>query len=114
MSKIVDFDQFRAEQNKEPVLFKIGGETYELSPSLPASIAVEVIALQKTMSEDDDVPLETLEKVGIATFGSELWLQVLDKHRIGIDELAMLIGMILEAYAPGKPSDPQTASTPAI
>lgn len=112
-SKIIDFDAFRAEQKQEPILFTIGGVTYDLPASIPASIAIEVIAMQKINDSEDDVPLELLQDVGIATFGPAIWKEVLEKHRIQLDELPALIGMVLQAYSSGvkDPADPPAAST---
>ena len=40
MSKYFDFDQFREENKKEPVVIKIFGKEEELPPALPAGIYV--------------------------------------------------------------------------
>lgn len=110
MSKTIDFDAFRQERNREPVHLVIGGITYDLPPSIPAAVAIEVIALKKDLGEETDVPVDTLSMIGKAIFGESLWAKVLAEHRVDLDELPMLIGMVLEAYSPvvkDDASDPQ-------
>jgi len=99
MTRTVDFDSFRAEQHDEPVVFMIGGETYFLPSSLPAAIAVDVIALREKTGENGEVPLETLNIFGEATFGKGLWRVVLDKHRVTIAEIPSLLEKVLEVYS---------------
>lgn len=76
---------------------------------MPASLAVDLIHMKSTLSDDDEVPLDRLDEVGRAIFGSELWRKLLDTHRIGSNELGPLIEMVLAAYAPKQ--DPTQAST---
>lgn len=113
--KVVDFNAFRAERDLEPIIFKIGDDEYLLAPSLPASIAVDVIALQTVMEEKADVPLDILNSVGVACFGADEFSEVLNKHRVGLDELPKLVEQVLLAYTPEvddeDPADPPTAST---
>lgn len=114
MSKTIDFDAFRAERAEKPIPLKIGGKSYDLPPSMPAAIAVDLIHLKIDISEKADVPVDMLDKVGRAVFGPEIWVTVLEEHRITVDELGPLIEMVLEAYKPETPegeADPQAAST---
>lgn len=111
MSRVIDFDAFRAERKEEPVTLRIGGEVFELASSLPASVAVDLIRLKKDMNEADEVPVETLDMVGNAVFGTEVWRVLLAKHRVTVSELSDLIQMVLEAYNPkGDDKDPPEAS----
>lgn len=113
MAKLIDFDAFRAERNEDPVILKLGGKTYNLPPSMPASIAVDLIYIKATLGEENDVPLDMLDKVGRSIFGGDLWESVLNEHRIQVDEIGDLIRMVLEAYSPepAGDADPQAAST---
>lgn len=102
-AKLIDFDAFRAEQDEVPIKFRIGGQEYDLPPALPAAIAVDVIRMKQTMDDDDEVDIEKLMGFCEAVFGTELWAQVLDRHRISLDEIPKLLELVLEAYT----SDPK-------
>lgn len=111
-SRIIDFDAFRAEQKHEPVILRIGGIDYDLPPSLPAAVAIDVLVLQQTLEDDEaEVPFETLQKVGEAIFGAEVWEACLRKHQLSIDEIPDLIGQVISIYAPEPTADPSKAST---
>jgi hypothetical protein len=103
----VDFDAFRAEQNQEPVKLVIGGKIYDLPAAMPASIAVDLIRMKSSLADDDDVPVDQLDRVGRAVFGADLWETVLGEHRIQVNEIGPLIQMVLAAYSP---PDPPAAS----
>lgn len=114
MTKVIDFDAFRAERKREPVVLRIGGVDYILASSMPASVAVDVIRLRRDIGEDEDVPLEVLDEMGRAVFGETVWRDLLADHRLEVDELGDLLQMVLAAYTPAKPEtpeDPQAAST---
>lgn len=109
--KLIDFDAFRAEQGEVPIKFRIGGAEYDLPPALPASIAVDVIRMKQTMSDDEEVDVEDLMRFCEAVFGSELWREILDKHRISLAEIPKLLEMVLEAYtADPKAEEPSPTS----
>lgn len=112
MSRTVDFDSFRAEQHQDPVLFIIGGETYELPASLPAAVAVDVIRLHASEGDAADVKVEDLNVFGSAIFGPALWREILDKHRIGTHELSPLLEKVLEVYSENPKEKP--AKQPAL
>lgn len=109
---IIDYDSFRKEVTQEPIGFTIGGETYDMAASLPATIAIQVLALQSADSESD-VPLELLETVGTACFGRETWLKILAVNKVSVDELGDLVQAMISAYVPTEddPEDPTPAST---
>ena len=50
--RTVDFDAFRAEQEKKPVFLKLGGEKYALPDALPASVAVGIIRLRADIGDE--------------------------------------------------------------
>jgi hypothetical protein len=114
LGKLIDFDAFRAEQQDEPVVLRIGGREYNLPPSMPAAVAVDTIRLQETMKTTDDVPVTVLDKMGKAIFGAAIWEELLAEHRLNIAEIPELIKMAFAAYSPGGgegKADPQAAST---
>lgn len=116
MTRVVDFNAFRAEHEGEPVDLKIGGDTYHLASSMPAAVAVDAIALKAKMDDNEEVPLEVLDKMGRSVFGDDVWGSLLAKHRIQIDEVGDLIQMVLKLYAGGSddadPFEGQTPPTP--
>jgi hypothetical protein len=98
MGKLIDFDAWRAEQKSEPVKLTLGGRVYDLPPSMPASLALDVVRMN---SEDPnaEVPEDMVISVGAAVFGSEaLFNQVLRDHNITLDELPNLIRMVMDSY----------------
>ncbi len=110
---VIDYDSFRKEQQHEPIDFVIGGKTYEKASSLPATVAIDVLALQ-SQDEDAEVPLELLETVGAACFGAAEWKQLLTDNQVSMVEIPDLVQAMLTAYAPvdeDDPEDPQPAST---
>ncbi len=111
--KLVDFDQFRAEQAKEPVIFRIGGEVYNLPPTLPADIGVAVIRMQEDMGPDAKIPPGKVMEFCAAVFGPDLWDIVLHKHRVTMEELPTLLYAVLQAYTEDDdPKDPASQTSP--
>lgn len=110
MSRVIDFDAFRAERQREPVLFKIGGQEYQLASSIPASVALSAVALKAAQDDGAEVPLSVITDTGVALFGKDVWHAILTEHQVTLDELGPLVAQVLNAYAP-TPTDPQAAST---
>jgi len=109
--KTIDYDAFRREFDEEPIEFKIGGISYDMAPSLPATIAIDVLALQN-QDEDADVPLELLETVGAACFGPDVWKELLTVNKVPMTEIPDLVQAMISAYVPeDDDEDPPTAST---
>lgn len=96
--RVIDFDKFRAESKDEPVDFIIGGKTYALPSSLPASMAVDVLRMKAEMDDDEEVPAEQMDLFGRSLFGPTMWEALLHEHRITIDEISPLMEQVFEAY----------------
>jgi hypothetical protein len=96
--RVVDFDAFRAEQEKNPVFFKIGGEKYQLPDTLPASVAIGLIRWRADVGEDGEIPVEAIDTFGRAIFTEALWTTILDKHRLTVDEIPVLLQNVMEVY----------------
>ena len=111
MGKFIDFDQFRAEQAQVPVRIKIGGETYELPPTLPADIGVAVIRMQEDLGPDSKIPPSQVMEFCRDVFGEDLWETILHKHRVTLEELPKLLYAVLEAYTEDD-DDPKAAASP--
>lgn len=112
MTRTINFDNFRAEQNEEPISLIIGGETYDLPPSLPASLAVEMMRMQEAFEdEDQEVPPSAMDTFGSEMFGPTVWSELLRRHRITVNELSPLMEMVFEAYSDEPPKE-ETEATP--
>lgn len=116
-ARVIDFDQFRAEQKDEPVEFIIGGETYYLPSALPASMAVDMMRMQELFEDDEaEVPNDVMDQFGASLFGETMWGELLKKHRITVTEISPLMEKVFEAYTAPKDETPegdQTSETPA-
>lgn len=110
--RVIDFDKFRAESKDEPVDFIIGGKTYALPSSLPASMAVDVLRMKADMDDEDEVPAEQMDLFGRSLFGPTMWEALLREHRITIDEISPLMEQVFETYmgSTGDGEDPKSES----
>ncbi len=121
MSRTVNFDNFRAEQEDDPVTLIIGGETYSLPSALPASMAVDMMAMQETFDDEDaEVPPDAMDRFGRSLFSETIWEGLLRRHRITVTELPVLMEMVFSAYSdeipkaePGE-SPASTSETPEL
>lgn len=96
-SKIIDFDAFRKEQDKKPVILRIGGKDYNLSPELPAAVALDIVRMQREHGADEDVPPEKIEELGVSLIG-EQFHSILREHNVGLEEMAWLVQQALRVY----------------
>lgn len=111
-ARVIDFDAFRAEQKAkqgdvEPLQVKVGGKVYDLPPALPATIAVDVIRLNKEGGAGADVPVDMIWNIGAALFG-EHFRPILDENQMTVQEMAQLITETFKLYDPtgGKDAAP--------
>lgn len=99
MSKVIDFDAFRAEQKKEPVILTLGGRDYSLPPSLPAALALDLIRMNADDS-DAEFRSEDIERMGAELFGgSAKFHEVLREGAVTMDEMPELMKQVLNTYA---------------
>jgi len=96
--RVIDFDAFRREQNRQPVELKVEGETYLLPPQLPATVALDVIRARAEHEDDEDMPPEILEMFGTQIFGEDLFRTILTKHKMGLEEMGWLIQEVFNIY----------------
>ncbi len=117
MTKVIDFDAFRAEQNAEPLILKIGGHEYELPASIPATLALDII---RRNPDESNVEIEAneLATMGDKVFGGrEAFNRILDENGITMAELPDLFKMVFAMYngASDDPNpetpDPKSAET---
>jgi hypothetical protein len=108
VTRTVDFDAFRAEQKLEAFNLVIGGKTYEMPPSLPAALALDVIRLSEEMDAKAEPKIDDLMRIGAALFGGkEQFRTVLLEAGVGLDELGDLIQMVIEAYTGKRDPNPE-------
>ncbi len=110
MTRVIDFDAFRAEQNAEPIELRVGGHTYQLPTSIPATLALDVIRLNAEDSEADFKP-EQLISMGRGIFGGDLFETVLNDNGITMAELPDLFKMVFAMYS-GEPDAPNPEGSP--
>lgn len=93
-SKYRDFDAYWAEQESEPVRFKALGKEYELPPSFPARVAVEIERIRMDGAEADrsrltDLALSLISRAQL----EDMYSRGLTGHQLGD-----LISWIFKAY----------------
>lgn len=108
-----DFDAYWAEQEQKPIEFKIFGQLEHLPPSLPATMILKLIRLEKEYGKKD-LPTSDLFDMGISIFGEgkiEEWCN----KGLTSDQLTDLMNWAMEQYNPGNPAPPdQGAQTESI
>lgn len=99
MTRTIDFDAFRSEQKADPVTLVLGGKTYEMPASLPASLALDIVRLHDGTEEEDEVKIDDLLHLGAGLFGGdEKFRGVLDAGHVTMDELPDFMKLILDFY----------------
>jgi hypothetical protein len=105
VTRVIDFDAFRAEQKADPLILKLGGHEYELPSSLPATLALDII---RRNPNEADVELESseLDTLGQTIFGGEeKFRRILSENNITLTELPELFKMVFATYN-GEPDAP--------
>jgi hypothetical protein len=101
---VIDFDAWRAERvaaessKAEPVKVKVGGKEYPLPPTLPATVALDVIRYRRAKGDDATVPATMLMNIGESLFGTEAFRKILDENGLDVDGMGQLIMMAFKAY----------------
>ncbi len=98
MTRTIDFDAFRQEQEAEPLVLKLGGKEYQLPSAIPAQLALEIIRIRAQYGPEHDIEPQELDKLGRALFGPDLWATCLGEGHVTIDELPALIQFVLNEY----------------
>ncbi len=116
MTRVIDFDAFRAEQKVEPIALKLGGHTYSLPAALPATLALDVIR-KNSVDAAEELDPATMVDMGEAIFGGpEQFNKILTENNVTMNELPELFKMVFATYN-GEPEAPNpespSAPTPA-
>lgn len=96
-----DFDAFFAEQEREPVTFKLFGETHELPPALPATVVLKLIRMQKEYGQMGQVPHADLLEMAVSIFGDDRvnkWCE----QGLDVEMLGELLKWVMETYMGGR------------
>jgi hypothetical protein len=97
--RVIDFDAFRNEQRGKPVELRIGDKTYELPPDLPATVALDVIRMQRDAGPEGEVTPMALVAIGEGLFGSaDKFREIVQEHGLSTTEMGALIRETLGAY----------------
>lgn len=94
----LDFDALRSEQRAEPLHLILGGKTYDLPPSIPASIVLDINRLHLTEGDSADVSVDDALSMCESLFGGDLFKTVLRESGLSLTELPDLLGKIIEQY----------------
>ena len=113
MTKVIDFDAFRAEQEAEPVVLRVNGHEYALPSSIPASLALDIIR-RNPDSSDVELRADELATMGDKIFGGkETFDKIVEENGITMEELPELFKMVFATYnGTGEPDAPNP-ETPA-
>ena len=95
MSKYFDFDQFREENKKKPVVIKIFGKEEELPPALPAGIMLDLMSKTGALSTAEAI------NIAIQIFGADR-LSRWCKEGLDTDDLEVLITKTMQMYQGNK------------
>ncbi len=97
MTKCKDFDKFFQEVKKEPIVIKVFGEYYNLPAEMPASIMLETAKLQKSLEEDEQVPVDKTFEIAESYFGKEQFEKLI-KTGISVNQLGAVIEYVSTLY----------------
>lgn len=106
----IDFDAYRAEQKEEPLKLRLGGKEYLLPPSLPAPLALDLIALRKEHGDSAKLAAEDVERFARKLLGDSAE-EIISK--LSLAELGELLQRLLSVYAPPNPASPEEKEAPA-
>lgn len=105
MTRVIDFDAFRAEQKAEPLVLRVGGNEYTLPSSLPATLALDIIR-RNPNEADVELRSDELEELGQSIFGgAETFHRILVENNITLEELPELFKLVFATYN-GEPEAP--------
>lgn len=96
--KYIDFDEARAERQREPVVLHAYGQDFDLPGSIPADLLLQVVRMQQDKGDDAEMTggdaLRLLEKIVPVDVMNEL----LTHADFSADDLIALMYMIIGAY----------------
>ena len=108
MSKrILNFDNFMAEKDEEPIIVRVYGEEYKVKPEIPAIVPVMMARSNEEMSEGDASRM--VLRAGDILFGEEN-INKFCKKGMSIENLGSLIRQVFDMIN-GKSIDDDDAET---
>ncbi len=108
MSKrILNFDNFMAEKDEEPIIVRVYGEEYKVKPEIPAIVPVMMARSNEEMSEGDASRM--VLRAGDILFGEEN-INKFCKNGMSIENLGSLIRQVFDMIN-GKSVDDDDAET---
>lgn len=108
MSKrILNFDNFMAEKDEEPIIVRVYGEEYKVKPEIPAIVPVMMARSNEEMSEGDASRM--VLRAGDILFGEDN-INKFCKNGMSIENLGSLIRQVFDMIN-GKSVDDDDAET---
>lgn len=110
-AEVIDFDAWREERKIEATeapeapQIKVGGKTYSLPPTIPATVALDVVRFKRAKGDDATVPANMLINIGESLFGEEEFQAILKENKLDLDQLGQLLMMAFRAYDPSEGDD---------
>ena len=106
-----DFDQAWGEHASEPVRLRAMGEEFLLPAELPACVPLRILALQKQLGSDAELPPYELVELSPKILTPAVYERLLEKG-ISIEKLSEIVGWVLRQYSPGEEADPKNPQAP--
>lgn len=91
--RVLDFDNFMAEKNEQPIVVKVYGKEYKVKPEIPAIVPVMMARSNEEMSEADASRM--VLRAGDILFGKEAINEFCEKG-MSIENLGNLIRRVFD------------------
>jgi len=98
-TRYLDFDAFRKETEKEPLIVKIFDKEYTLPADLPASVMVRILRLQH--ENGGELPAHEVIFLAEKFMGETMMAELLDRNDYSMEVMAEMIKEIIAAYSGG-------------
>jgi hypothetical protein len=95
----LDFDAFRREHEKEPMIVHIFDKDYELPASLPASVMVRILRLQA--ENGGELPAHEVIFLAEKFMGETMLNELLERPDYSMEVMAEMIKEVIAAYSGG-------------
>jgi len=96
-NRTIDFDQYRKEKKKEPVIIKAFGQEFELPPQIPLKTMESIIELRQKLGKGGTIPEEQIF-TALEQMISEEALEALIEEGADVDDAEWLLREIFKQY----------------
>jgi len=98
-----DFDEFWSGVEKDSHTFTAYGEEFEIPPTMPAKVILEIYRFEKKNGQDAEIPDGKALELGMDILGEDQ-LERLADAGAGVDEIIDIITWSQEIYSGNEPS----------